>query len=81
MGLPADDGPDESECRSACANLACTHRNIDDRRAELRSWEAAAHDRRSPRPMRDRAGALAAELQSTITAHESTASDAGRKDL
>ncbi|WP_069774272.1 hypothetical protein [Streptomyces agglomeratus] len=28
LGLPADDGPDESLCRSTCANLAYTDRDI-----------------------------------------------------
>jgi hypothetical protein len=51
LGLPADDGPDESLCHSACANLAYTDRDIADHRKRLPVLEAEAHDPMTPRPL------------------------------
>ncbi|MFG2235935.1 integrase [Streptomyces sp. NPDC048723] len=70
--LPAEDGPDESECRSACTNLAYTDRNIEEQRLRLKRWEITAADRLTPRPLRDRAAALAAGSRTLIDAHENT---------
>jgi integrase len=69
-GLPALDGPNESECRSTCTNLAYTDRNIDEQLLRLNRWEITAADRLTPRPLRDRAAALAADGHAIIDAHE-----------
>ncbi|WP_405364847.1 integrase [Kitasatospora sp. NBC_00039] len=71
-GLPAEDGPDESECRSACTNLAYTDRSIVEQRLRLKRWEVTAADRLAPRPLRDRAAALAAGSRAIIDAHGHT---------
>ncbi|MER7582079.1 hypothetical protein [Kitasatospora sp. NPDC097691] len=71
-GLSAEDGPDESECRSACTNLAYTDRSIVEQRLRLKRWEATAADRPALRPLRDRAAALAAGSRVIIDAHERT---------
>lgn len=69
-GLPADDQPDEADCRSACPNLAYTDRNIEEQRARAHHWEAAAADPLAPRPIRDRAAALAARAHAIVQQHE-----------
>ncbi|TVT36819.1 hypothetical protein FNH05_25285 [Amycolatopsis rhizosphaerae] len=70
VGLPADDYPDESDCRSACPNLAYTDRNIEQQRARAHHWEAAAADPLAPGPIRDRAAALAARARAIVQQHE-----------
>jgi len=72
LGLPADDGPDESECRSTCVNLAFTDRNIAEKRVQLAIWDVSARDPLSPGPMRDRAEVIADGLRREITAHEAS---------
>ncbi|WP_055469080.1 hypothetical protein [Streptomyces ardesiacus] len=67
--LPAEDGPNEGECRLSCANLAYTDRNIAVQRRLQKQWEAAAADPLSPRPLRDRAAALAESSQAIVAAH------------
>lgn len=69
-GLPVNDQPDESDCRSACLNLAYTDRNIEEQRARAHQWEATAADPLTPRPMRDRAAALATRAQAIIQRHQ-----------
>jgi hypothetical protein len=68
-GLPASDGPDESECRSGCLNLAYTERNIEQQRTWLHRWTTTAADPLVPRPLRDRAAALGAQAQAIIERH------------
>ncbi|MFI6061390.1 hypothetical protein [Streptomyces sp. NPDC051286] len=63
-------GPDEPLCRTACVNLAYTDRDIGDKKRELARHEAAAADPLSPRPLRDREAAKAAQARAVITAHE-----------
>ncbi|MGW4735672.1 integrase [Streptomyces shenzhenensis] len=69
-GLPEPAGPDESECRSSCTNLAFTDRDIAHREQDLRDWETAASDPLAPRPLRDRAAAQAERIASLIHRHE-----------
>ncbi|MEU1214043.1 integrase [Streptomyces sp. NPDC005790] len=70
QGLPEPTGPDESECRSNCTNLAFTDRDIAHRKQTLRDWEAAASDPLAPQPLRDRAAAQAERITSLIHRHE-----------
>ncbi|CAG7603319.1 integrase [Streptomyces bryophytorum] len=70
QGLPEPAGPEESECRSSCTNLAFTDRDIAHRKQDLRDWEAAASDPLTPRPLRDRATAQAERITSLIRHHE-----------
>jgi hypothetical protein len=86
LGLPADDAPDESECRSTCQNLAYTDRDIDQLRSRLRDLEAGSEDPLAPRPLRDRAAAQADRVRATIARHEqscthSRAEDAGDDEV
>jgi hypothetical protein len=72
QGIPADDAPDDAECRSTCTNLAYTDRNIaqlNERRTKLR---ADAEDPLAPMPRRDRAAALAARLTAIIDRHQAS---------
>lgn len=69
-GLDSE-GPDETDCRSTCTNLAYTDRDINVIRQRLAVLETAATDPLSPRPLRDRICAQAAQLRSVITRHES----------
>ncbi len=68
-GLDAH-GPDEPLCRTTCTNLAYTDRDIENKKRELARHEAAAADPLSPRPLRDREAAKAAQARAVITAHE-----------
>ncbi|MGW1253980.1 hypothetical protein ACWD5Q_02050 [Streptomyces sp. NPDC002513] len=70
QGLPEPAGPDESECRSTCTNLAFTDRDIAHRKQDLRDWEAAASDLLAPQPLRDWATAQAELITSLIHRHE-----------
>ncbi|MFG2683123.1 hypothetical protein [Streptomyces sp. NPDC048392] len=72
LGLPADDGPDESLCHSTCANLAYTDRDIADHRRRLPVLETEARDPMTPRPRRDRAAAQAARVCAVIDQHEAS---------
>ena len=72
-GLPADDAPDEAECRSTCLNLAYTDRDIGQLRRRLAALvDAGAADPLAPRPLRDRAGGPGRRRRSIIARHEST---------
>lgn len=70
LGLPDDDTPDESECRSSCANLAYTDRDIKDVQRRRERHRADAADPLAPRPRRDRATAQAAHLSGIIDRHQ-----------
>jgi hypothetical protein len=72
LGLPAGDGPDESLCRSTCANLAYTDRDIAEHRRRLPVLETEARDPMTPRPRRDRAAAQAAQICAVIEQHEAS---------
>ncbi|MFD4764181.1 integrase SAM domain protein [Streptomyces sp. NPDC058439] len=76
LGLPADDGPDESLCRSTCANLAYTDRDIAEHRRRLPVLETEARDPMTPRPRRDRAAAQAAQICVVIEQHEASRPEA-----
>ncbi|MFC9243688.1 hypothetical protein ACFT7S_06425 [Streptomyces sp. NPDC057136] len=69
LGLPDDDIPDESECRSSCANLAYTDRDIEDVQRRRERHRADAADPLAPKPRRDRAAAQAAQLSGIIDRH------------
>jgi hypothetical protein len=71
-GLPPGDGPDDSECRSTCANLVYTDRDIATLRERVAHLAAAAADPLAPAPLRDRATAQAARAQDVISRHESS---------
>ncbi|MEV7406732.1 integrase [Streptomyces althioticus] len=70
LGLPDDDTPDESECRSSCANLAYTDRDIEDVQRRRDRHQADAGDPIAPKPRRDRAAAQAAQLSGIIDRHQ-----------
>ncbi|WP_051707543.1 MULTISPECIES: hypothetical protein [unclassified Streptomyces] len=72
LGLPVDDGPDESLCRSTCANLAYTDRDIAQHRTRLPALMAEARDPMTPRPRRDRAAAQANQILAVIEQHETS---------
>lgn len=72
MGLPADDAPDESECRSNCQNLAYTDRDVALVRERLVVLAQAADDPLAPRPRRDRAAAKAEQLRVIVARHYSS---------
>ncbi|GAA2882034.1 site-specific integrase [Streptomyces mexicanus] len=72
LGLPVDDGPDESLCRSTCANLAYTDRDIAQHRTRLPVLMAEARDPMTPRPRRDRAAAQANQILAVIEQHETS---------
>ncbi|MFI7235654.1 site-specific integrase [Streptomyces cyaneofuscatus] len=80
LGLPADDGPDESLCHSTCANLAYTDRDIADHRRRLPVLESEARDPMTPRPRRDRAAAQAARVCSVIERHETSRPEVTRME-
>ncbi|MDV9194597.1 hypothetical protein [Streptomyces sp. Wh19] len=68
-GIPTEDGPNEAECWSSCSNLVYTDRNIVVQRRLQQQWEKVAADQLSPRPLRDRAAALAERSRAIIAAH------------
>ncbi|WP_329312994.1 integrase [Streptomyces sp. NBC_01262] len=70
QGLPEPVGPDESECRSNCTNLAFTDRDIARRKQGLRELESALTDPLAPQPLRDRAAAQAERIASPVHRHE-----------
>ncbi|MFD7017667.1 hypothetical protein [Streptomyces sp. NPDC059928] len=70
LGLPDDDTPDESECRSSCAHLAYTDRDIEDVQRRRERHRADAADPLAPKPRRDRAAAQAAQLSGIIDRHQ-----------
>lgn len=72
-GLPDEDAPDESECRTACQNLAYTDRDIAQLRDRAAALDAAAADTLAPQPIRTRKAAQADILRRIITRHEMTA--------
>jgi hypothetical protein len=69
LGLPDNDAPDESECRSSCTNLAYTDRDIVDVECQLEAHRAQAADPLAPKPRRDRAAAQAERLSHIIDRH------------
>lgn len=79
-GLPGGDGPDDSECRSTCVNLAYTDRDIASLRERTVRLAAAAADPLAPAPLRDRAAAQAARAQAIIDRHESSRPAAAEPD-
>ncbi|MFI1034458.1 hypothetical protein [Streptomyces sp. NPDC020951] len=74
LGLPTDDGPDESLCRSTCVNLAYTDRDIAENRTRLTVLMTDARDPMTPRPRRrrDRAAAQADQILAVIEQHETS---------
>ena len=64
--------PDQQLCRSGCANLAYTDRDIERQREKLLRWEADALDPLSPQPLRDRASAQATQIKNLIEKHKRT---------
>ncbi|MFD7498156.1 hypothetical protein ACFV8T_38540 [Streptomyces sp. NPDC059832] len=72
LELPADDGPDEAFCRSTCANLAYTDRDITGHRSRLSVLEREASDPMTPGPRRDRAAAQAERIRAVIGRHEAS---------
>jgi hypothetical protein len=69
LGLEAD-GPDESDCRSTCQNLAYTDRDVTQLRARLAGLDAAAADPLAPRPLRDRAAEQANRIRAVTERHD-----------
>jgi hypothetical protein len=78
-GCPGD-GPDDSECRSTCTNLAYTDRGIAAQRERAARPAAAAADPLSPSPLRDRAAQQAARAQAIIDRHKSSRPAAAELD-
>ena len=70
QGLPHNDIPEQSECRSTCANLAYTDRDISQVHDRHHALTAAATDQLAPQPLRDRAQAIADQLVAIIGRHE-----------
>jgi integrase len=71
QGRPAD-GPDESECRSNCQNLAYTDRDINMLRQRLTVLRDAAEDPLSPMPLRSRLQAQADQVRQIIEQHDNS---------
>ncbi|MEW1700750.1 hypothetical protein [Streptomyces sp. NPDC091278] len=78
LGLPGADAPDETDCRSTCANLAYTDRDITELQQELVQLQADAADPLAPQPRRDRAAAQAAQHLTIIERHRDSATEDGR---
>lgn len=74
QGLPHNEVPEQSECRSTCTNLAHTDRDIVQLHVRYQAVTAAATDQLAPQPLRDRAGAIADQLEAVIDRHEQTRS-------
>ncbi len=70
LGLPEPAGPNESECRSSCTNLAFTDRDIAHRKQDLHVLRSTAADPLAPLPLRDRAAAQAERVAALIQRHE-----------
>jgi integrase len=70
QGLPHNDVPEQSECRSTCANLAYTDRDIAQLHERHHALTVAATDQLAPQPLRDRASAIADRLGAIIDRHE-----------
>jgi len=71
QGLAAD-GPDDSECRSTCQNLAYTDRDVGQLQTRLAALQSAAADPLAPGPLRNRAAEQAAGVRAVIDRHERT---------
>lgn len=69
-GLPDTGEPDDSECRTACINLAYTDRDIRQLADRLTVLEDRAGDTLAPQPLRDRAAAQAATVRAVIARHD-----------
>lgn len=78
LGLPGADAPDETDCRSTCANLAYTDRDITDLQQALVQLQADAADPLAPEPRRDRAAAQAEQHLTIIERHRDSATEDGR---
>lgn len=72
QGLGPNGAPEQSECRSSCANLAYTDRDVSQLRDRCRALTAASADQLAPQPLRDRAAAIVEQLQAVIDRHEMT---------
>jgi hypothetical protein len=73
QGRPAD-GPDESECRSGCQNLAYTDRDITMLQQRLTILRNGTADPLSPMPLRSRLQAQADQIQQLIERHDTSRS-------
>jgi integrase len=72
QGLPSNDTPTETECRSGCANLAYTDRDIAALRIQHTQSHLAAGDTLAPQPLRDRHRELADRTLLIIRRHNSS---------
>jgi hypothetical protein len=81
LGLPGADAPDEAECRSSCANLAYTDRDIAELQQELVMLQADAADPLAPMPRRDRAAVQAAQHLTIIERHQDRGATNGERDI
>jgi hypothetical protein len=70
QGLPSNDTPAETECRSGCANLACTVRDVAAVRVQHRRLRLDASDTLALQPLRDRRRELADRAQLIIERHD-----------
>jgi integrase len=77
QGRPVD-GPDESECRSSCQNLAYTDRDIVMLQQRLTVLRNGTADPLSPMPLRSRLQAQADQLQEIIERHDNSRSAQSR---
>ncbi|PBC51856.1 integrase [Rhodococcus sp. ACS1] len=80
MGLPDNDAPDESECRSTCVNLVYTDRDIQQLRQRLHILTLHADDPLAPQPLRDRAAAQVATLSTTVERHEQASQQSPKEE-
>lgn len=81
LGLPGTDAPDKSECRSSCANLAYTDRDIQELQQELVTLQADAADPLAPQPRRDRAAAQAAQHLAIVERHQNRGATDGERGI
>jgi integrase len=72
QGLPHNDIPEQSECRNSCTNLAYTDRDMAQLHDRHQVLTAAATNSLAPQPLRDRARAIADQLDAIIDRHEQT---------
>lgn len=70
QGLPSNDKPAQSECRSGCGNLAYTDRDIAALRLQHIQLTLDANDTLTPQPLRDRRRELADRAQLIIERHD-----------
>jgi len=72
QGMPAGDGPDETSCRAACLNLACTDRDIDQQRHRLTALRQQHPPRAPPAAPRHRTQTAAACPETTLDTQKAT---------